>query len=73
MWAIELPVPYADSVRDACFETGLIINAARPHILRFMPSLRVEENEIASMLDVLDTALAKVLVASSPMAVPHAT
>jgi acetylornithine/N-succinyldiaminopimelate aminotransferase len=61
LWAIELPVAGAESVRDACFERGLIINAARPRILRFMPSLRVAEEDIASMLDTLDSALAEAL------------
>ncbi len=61
LWAIELPVACAESVRDACFERGLIINAARPHILRFMPSLRVAEDDIASMLDTLNAALAEAL------------
>jgi acetylornithine/N-succinyldiaminopimelate aminotransferase len=57
LWAIELPAARAEAVRDACFETGLIINAARPHVLRLMPSLRVAADEIASMLHTLDAAM----------------
>ena len=57
LWAIELPAARAEAVRDACFENGLIINAARPHVLRLMPSLRVAADEIASMLHTLDAAV----------------
>ena len=48
LWAVELPTPCAEAVRDKCFENGLILNAARPQVLRLMPSLRVTADEIAS-------------------------
>ncbi len=57
LWAIELPAARAEAVRDACFEGGLIVNAARPRVLRLMPSLRVAADEITSMLGTLDAAM----------------
>ena len=57
LWALELSSPVAELVRDACLERGLLVNAARPTVLRFMPSLRVTSAEIASMLTVLASAL----------------
>jgi acetylornithine/N-succinyldiaminopimelate aminotransferase len=57
LWALELERPIAEHARDACLERGLLVNAARPTILRFMPSLRVTSAEIDSMLDVLATVL----------------
>jgi acetylornithine/N-succinyldiaminopimelate aminotransferase len=57
LWAVELPTPCAEAVRDECFENGLILNAARPQVLRLMPSLRVTADEIASMLGTLDATL----------------
>jgi acetylornithine/N-succinyldiaminopimelate aminotransferase len=61
LWAIELPAPCAEAVRDACFDNGLILNAARPQVLRLMPSLRVTTDEIASMLDILAATLTAAL------------
>jgi acetylornithine/N-succinyldiaminopimelate aminotransferase len=57
LWALELESPVAEQVRDVCLERGLLVNAARPTILRFMPSLRVTSAEIESMLAVLASAL----------------
>jgi acetylornithine/N-succinyldiaminopimelate aminotransferase len=53
LWALELGDGTHELARDACLERGLLVNAARPTILRFMPSLRVTSAEIASMLGVL--------------------
>lgn len=38
---------------------GLLLNAARPNLLRFMPALNVSREEIDQMLSMLDTLLAK--------------
>ena len=54
LWALELKEPLADAIRDACLRQGLLVNAARPHILRFMPSLRVSSSEIEHMLAILE-------------------
>jgi acetylornithine/N-succinyldiaminopimelate aminotransferase len=57
LWALELERHVAEHVRDACLERGLLVNAARPTILRFMPSLRVSSSEIQAMLGVLGAVL----------------
>ena len=59
LWALELGRPHAEAVRDRCFELGVLVNAARPHILRFMPSLRVQSAEIEGLLSVLERVLAR--------------
>lgn len=38
---------------------GLLLNAPRPHLLRFMPALNVSEEDIARMLAMLDDLLAQ--------------
>lgn len=48
----------APRVRDRCLDLGLIVNAPRPDLLRFMPSLRVTEAEIGELLAVLGRVLA---------------
>ena len=37
--------------------TGLLLNAPRPNLLRFMPSLTVSKAEIDQMVSLLDTLL----------------
>ena len=56
LYAIVLAHPRAEAVRDAAFELGLVVNAARPDVIRLMPSLRVSETEIAACLERLDQA-----------------
>jgi acetylornithine/N-succinyldiaminopimelate aminotransferase len=55
--ALRLATPCAAAVRDACFTRGLLVNAARPDTLRFMPSLRVTREEIREMSARLDASL----------------
>jgi acetylornithine/N-succinyldiaminopimelate aminotransferase len=55
--ALDLGRPTAFAVRDACLARGLLVNAPRDGLLRFMPSLRVTESEIDAMLGILDRAL----------------
>lgn len=43
----------AEAVRRRAFEHGLLLNAPRPHVLRFMPALDVGDDEIESMGRVL--------------------
>jgi acetylornithine/N-succinyldiaminopimelate aminotransferase len=59
LWALELSSPRAEAIRDRCFERGVLLNAARPNILRFMPSLRVRSAEIEAMLNVLTATIAE--------------
>ncbi len=51
----------APLVRDLCLERGLLVNAARDEILRFMPSLRITEAEVSEMLTVLGSVIADVM------------
>jgi acetylornithine/N-succinyldiaminopimelate aminotransferase len=55
--ALVLEQPVAEAVRDRCLELGLLVNAARPNVLRFMPELHVPETAIAEMLSLLEQSL----------------
>ena len=46
-------------VREA-LAAGLLLNAPRPHLLRFMPALNVTREEIDEMLTLLDGALRRI-------------
>lgn len=61
LWALELGGDHAGAVVRACRSRGLLVNAARPHCLRFMPRLNGTPGEIAQGLALLDTALEEVL------------
>ncbi|MEK6672589.1 MAG: acetylornithine transaminase [Nitrospirota bacterium] len=45
------------AIVKSCIEHGLLINCASGNVLRFMPSLIVQEKEIDQMLDMLDDVL----------------
>jgi acetylornithine/N-succinyldiaminopimelate aminotransferase len=51
--ALVFDTPIADTLAEAARERGLLLNAARPNILRFMPQLRVAAAEIAEMAESL--------------------
>jgi acetylornithine/N-succinyldiaminopimelate aminotransferase len=53
LWALVLARPSAELVRDRAFERGLLVNAARPHILRFMPALDVDRDSTDEMASIL--------------------
>jgi acetylornithine/N-succinyldiaminopimelate aminotransferase len=58
--ALELPSPTAPAVvaaAQALAPTGLLLNAPRPHLLRFMPALNVSAGEIDEGLMLLRRAL----------------
>lgn len=55
--ALELEAEIAPQVVHACRERGLLLNAARPHCLRFMPRLNSTAEEITLGLEVLDGVL----------------
>jgi len=57
LWGLVLPSARAELVRDRCFELGLLVNAARPDVLRLMPALDVGAEEIAVMAETLSAAL----------------
>ncbi len=47
--ALVFDQPLAEALRDSARAEGLLINAARPNVLRFMPQLRVSPAEIGEM------------------------
>ena len=55
--ALRLNGDHAECLRDEAFAAGLIVNAARPDTLRFMPSLRVSAAEVDECLEILAEAL----------------
>jgi len=57
--ALDVVRPIAPSIVAHAFELGLLLNAPRPDALRFMPALNVSRDEIAAMIDMLDSILTK--------------
>ena len=57
LWALELGRDNAADVVRACREQGLLVNAARPHCLRFMPRLNSTAQEVQTGLNILDEVL----------------
>ncbi|QEM68431.1 acetylornithine transaminase [Geobacter sp. FeAm09] len=55
--ALSLPDANGNDIVERARDKGLIINAARPETLRFMPALNVSEEEIATCLTILDEIL----------------
>jgi len=55
--ALELNQPIASTVVDAALALGLLINAPRPSVLRFMPALNVSRGEMDQMAEILRTAI----------------
>ena len=55
--ALVMPSPDAERVRDRAFELGLLVNAARPHVVRLMPALDVGASELAEFDALLRSAL----------------
>ena len=53
LFGVVLPSEEAPTLRDRAFEQGLLVNAARPNVLRFMPSLCVSAAEIQEMSEIL--------------------
>ena len=58
-WVLESPV--ASAIVDRSRELGLLVNAARPSVLRLMPSLRITQDEVALALSLLRRAAEDVL------------
>jgi acetylornithine/N-succinyldiaminopimelate aminotransferase len=57
LFGVVLPFDGAAQLRDRAFEAGLLINAARPNVLRFMPALNVSPAEVAEMRQILAPCL----------------
>jgi acetylornithine/N-succinyldiaminopimelate aminotransferase len=61
--ALDLGRPVAAAIVERARELepeGLLLNAPRPHLLRFMPALNATFEEIDLMADQLDTLLGEV-------------
>ena len=59
--ALTLPKARATEIVTACLMAGLLINAPRPDVLRFMPSLATTNVEVDAMLGILGPILREVL------------
>ncbi|MFN0302710.1 MAG: acetylornithine transaminase [Burkholderiales bacterium] len=59
--ALDLRQAIGARVVDSARENGLLINAPRPHLLRFMPALNVSESEVETALSTLDKTLEEVV------------
>jgi acetylornithine/N-succinyldiaminopimelate aminotransferase len=55
--ALDLNQPIASSVVDVALALGLLINAPRPSVLRFMPALNVSRSEMDQMTGILREAI----------------
>ena len=58
--AMELGSDMGTEVVRVCRDRGLLVNAARPHCLRFMPRLNSTEEEIRHGLDILQSVILEV-------------
>ncbi len=55
--ALELGSDIGAALVERAFAQGLLLNAPRPNLLRFMPALNVSESEIDAMIELLGAAL----------------
>jgi acetylornithine/N-succinyldiaminopimelate aminotransferase len=55
--ALDLGSDRAPLLVEHARERGLLLNAPRPQLLRFMPALNVGQSEIERMLEMLDDLL----------------
>jgi acetylornithine/N-succinyldiaminopimelate aminotransferase len=55
--ALEIPRGNSTEIADKAFADGLLINAPRPNVLRFMPALNVDKSEIDLMIEILRRVL----------------
>jgi acetylornithine/N-succinyldiaminopimelate aminotransferase len=53
LFGLVLPSDDAPRIQEQAFESGLLVNAPRPNVLRFMPSLLVTAEEIEQMVVLL--------------------
>jgi acetylornithine/N-succinyldiaminopimelate aminotransferase len=68
LWALELGDDRGPAMVRAARERGLLINAARPHCLRFMPRLNSTADEIAQGLALLERTLSDCPAPAAAMA-----
>ncbi|MEE8302528.1 MAG: aminotransferase class III-fold pyridoxal phosphate-dependent enzyme, partial [Candidatus Tectomicrobia bacterium] len=58
--AIQMKDDRAAAVISETVANGLLLNAVRPNMIRFMPPLTTSREEIDKAIAILDAALAKV-------------
>jgi len=58
MLAVALSDDMANTLRDACAERGLIVNAVRPNALRLLPPLTISRAQVDEAVAILDAAVA---------------
>jgi acetylornithine/N-succinyldiaminopimelate aminotransferase len=56
--AMEIPEGNASQIVDRAIDSGLLLNAPRPNVLRFMPALNVSDDEIDQMVEMLRNNIA---------------
>jgi len=56
---VEMKEELSAAIVADCAENGLLLNAVRPNMLRFMPPLNASTGEIDEAIAILDSALAK--------------
>lgn len=56
--AMEIPEGNASQIVDRAIDSGLLLNAPRPNVLRFMPALNVLDDEIDQMVEMLRNNIA---------------
>jgi acetylornithine/N-succinyldiaminopimelate aminotransferase len=61
--ALDLKRPIGASIVAQALEDGVLLNTPQPGALRFMPALNVTRDEIAEMIDALESILTKMGVA----------
>jgi len=59
--ALDLKREIAGKVTDLARDAGLLLNAPRPNLLRFMPALNLTKDEADTMLKMLDAVLTQAL------------
>jgi len=57
--AMELKADIAPRVVEIVLDNGLLLNAPRPNLLRFMPALNLSVAEIDTMLEMLEDGLSR--------------
>lgn len=63
--ALDLNRDIASKVADLARDGGLLLNAPRPNLLRFMPALNLSEQEIDAMAETLEAAIRRALADST--------
>ena len=54
---VEMSKEISAAIVGKCLEKGLLLNAVRPNMLRFMPPLNVNREEIDQAVAILDEVL----------------